>query len=231
MKQRAYGGKLTDDLFERMKPLLNNCKIRTFRRKQIILFQGEAPRNGYLIKSGVVRVYNITQNGESQLITLIGPGELFPDSWLFKLAPNALYFYEAVSDTESYLLPRDAFHEHIRGSHELVLGLLEYYAASYTGALMQVNALSQTRASEKLLYMLLYLAERFGIKDKKKNINYISMALTHQQIAQLVGLTRETVTIEINRLKHRGIISLNDRRYAVNISKLLSAIGEESILQ
>src|ERR1700722_19588733 len=86
---------------------LDKHPLRKFRKGQTLLFQGEVPTSAYLIKKGVVKVYNITSSGDEQIIALNTEGDLLPESWVVGDAPVAYYFYEAFVDTEVYIIPRD----------------------------------------------------------------------------------------------------------------------------
>jgi len=56
----------------------------------------------------------------------------------------------------------------------------------------------------------------------------IPLTLTHQNFASLVGLTRETIAIEMNKLKREGVIDYKQREYSVNTEKLFDLLGEDS---
>ncbi len=162
-------------------------------------------------------------------MTFIKAGEFFPPSWLFEKTPTALYFYEAATDLELFLLPREAFLNYIKKSPDILLKLVNYYASAHTSTLMQINALSQTRAREKVVYMLFYLTQRFGQFGSNETIT-VELQLTHQQFASLVGLTRETITIELNRLKRLKVITHTNHVYQVNLPKLSKVLGEDTFL-
>ena len=82
---------------------------------------------------------------------------------------------------------------------------------------MRLNALQHSRASDKLIYTLHYLALTHGNAQEKNTIE-ITLDLTHQDFANLTGLTRETAATELNKLKKQGIISYGKNMpYKLNI--------------
>ena len=71
---------------------------------------------------------------------------------------------------------------------------------------MRLNALQHSRASDKLIYTLHYLALSHGKSISPDEVE-LTLDLTHQDFANLTGLTRETAATELNRLKSLGVIS------------------------
>lgn len=199
---------------------------RTYGSGSMILYQGEVPRSVCVLKRGVVRVYSISSQGDDQIVTYHVDGEFFPASWVFGKSPSTLFFYEAVTDCEVGWVPRDTFLEYIYELPERTEALVDYLATSYSGFLIRINALEQPKARQKLLYTLYYLCQRYGATDGEQI--RIVLALTHQHIAALVGLTRETTATEMNRLRKEGVLDYTAQTYTVDTQRLLDAIGEDS---
>lgn len=200
---------------------------RTFKPKTPIIYQGEAPRAGFFLRSGVVKAYTLQSNGEEQIVAFFGPGSFFPLPWLFGKISTAVYYYESVSLSEAISVTRDDVDTLIRSNRELKDSLLETLIADQAAYLMRITALEQSRAVEKIIFTLYYLLYQFGhlIKDDEY---LIDIQLTHAAIASLVGLTRETTATELNKLKRKGILSYNRKLYTVHRLKLEKALGEDS---
>lgn len=210
-----------------LKALLTDAHCKSYKKDNIILYQGEVPRYAYFVKSGTVTAYNVTSAGDQQIIAYKKEGDIFDESWLFRNTAGSLYFYEASSDCEVQLIQRDAFQERIQGDPESLRALVTYFAKNYTGMLLQINSLEQTRARDKVSHMLHHLAQRYGTK-KSRDLWVIDLRLTQQHIANLCGLTRETTATELNRLKRQGIVQYRHYTYVVNLTKLLASMGEDS---
>src|SRR6266581_1376016 len=84
-------------------------KFRTvhFGEGDIICMQGEVPQAAYAIKKGVVKSYNITAEGEEKLITLHTKNDLLPMPWVFSRSHAALYYHEAFTACEMFVVPKD----------------------------------------------------------------------------------------------------------------------------
>ena len=84
----------------------------------------------------------------------------------------------------------------------------------------RIYALEQSRASEKVIRTLLYLCERFGVSYKRTNKTTLKLPLTQQDIANFIGITRETTSHELKKLEKIKAIKLTRKHYVVNIEKL-----------
>jgi CRP/FNR family transcriptional regulator, cyclic AMP receptor protein len=212
---------------ELLQPLLKDSVKRQVKAGDIIFYQGEAPRSACILKSGIVKVYNITSSGEEQLVNFQLPNEVFPTPWVFGKTPSVLYFYEALTDCELYLFPREEFLAYIKSDNKVLGIFLDYYVNNYIGAVMRITALEQPKAREKITYTMYYLVQRYGehLTDDKVQIR---IQLTHQHIANLVGLTRETTAVEMKKLKEAGVVHYVKQKYVVRVRKLLEMMGEDN---
>jgi CRP-like cAMP-binding protein len=213
-----------DDFLDVIRPLSVN---RTFKKRSILLYQGEVPRAAFYIVNGVVKTYSLNNAGEEQIVSFDVTGDIFPTPWIFGKSSNTLYYYEALTDCEVLTMPKDDLREAIDSSREFSKRLLEYYATNYTGLMMRVTALEQSRASEKIMFTLYYLLFRYG-EQIKPGIFDINMQLTQSIIAGLVGLTRETTATELGKLRRAKILEYTTQKYTINKGALERALGEDN---
>jgi CRP/FNR family cyclic AMP-dependent transcriptional regulator len=209
---------------------LQRHQTRKFRKGEIIIFQGEAPRNAFAVKGGTVKAYNLSVNGDEKPVAFYSEGNVFPASWIYGKAPSAIYYYEAFTpEVEVYLLEKDNFLRFVRKSPELLYQELERMLADQLGGSMRLNALQHSRASDKLIYTLHYLALTHGKAADSGNIE-ITLDLTHQDFANLTGLTRETAATELNKLKKKNIIGYGKHKpYTLNLNQLLKLVNDQFI--
>lgn len=199
--------------------------VRLIKKGRPLFYQGEIPRTAYFVKSGVIKFYNITSNGEEKIVGYEATDSLMPNEWLFGKSPVSLYYYDTFTDCEVYSIPRSELLEIINTDKQVAVSLLNRYISMYIGSTMHLHALEQLKAREKLLHILQYLVLRFGTEVKSKSFR-IGLRLTHQDIANLVGLTRETVSTEISKLRKDGVLEIVDLHYVVDTDKALRIVGE-----
>ena len=205
---------------------LRKYQHRIYRRGQIVLFQGESPRNVYLVKRGVVKTYNIDYDGKEQFINLESAGSTFPKLWIWGKENNAQYYYEALSDCDIYIIPREAYVSFVKSDPELVLAELDSALGDYRNSSTRLNALLYTKASDKIAHILKYLANTYAPNTHDDNLK-IDLKLTHQHLASLTGLTRETVSVELNKFKSQGVLSYKPSQYRINMTKLEQILRKE----
>ena len=210
-----------------MKQFTDKCKAKNFKKGDVVLYQGEVPTLAYIVKEGTIKVYNITQNGEEQIVEFSNPGEFFPTPWLFKKAPGSLYYYEALTDIVLYTSSREALLEQLLQNQAILKDVLDHYVTSYVSSMIRITALEQSKASQKILHTLYYLMQRYG-KEIVPGVVRIKVDLTHQTIASLVGLSRETTATELSILKKLKVLSYKRQRYLVKKSLLMQLIGEDN---
>ncbi|MDB5164460.1 MAG: CarD family transcriptional regulator [Candidatus Saccharibacteria bacterium] len=222
---------MTDNVADNyLRVFLERHPIRTFKKGEIIVFQGEAPRGAFVVKTGTVKAYNLSVNGDEKPVAFYSAGAVFPGPWVYGKTASAIYYYEAFTpEVVLYMVNREEFVTFVKSRPELLYRELEHYLTDELGKSMRLNALQHSRASDKLLYTLHYLALSHGTTISPGRID-ISLDLTHQDFANLTGLTRETAATELNKLKHRGVINYGKNMpYRLDLGKLMQVLNDQYI--
>jgi CRP/FNR family transcriptional regulator, anaerobic regulatory protein len=211
---------------EEFKKYLGQFHTKKFTKGEIILCQGEVPRCAYVVKSGVIKTYNITASGEEKPLSFDVQMELLPLGWVFSKTTRTLYFYEAFTDVELYCVPRAEIVDYLYSTPAALKECFDYFVTRYLNFQLQVNALEQSKAASKVLNTIHFLCLRFG-RDIKENVVKIQLPLTQQDLANFMGLTRETTGIELKKLQRQGVLSYRQQNYIINTTKLDSLLDED----
>lgn len=198
-------------------------QMRTVRKRQILLYRGEATDRIYVVRKGIVRAYTLLNNGSEVIIALFGPGDYFPVSFDRSKAPVSLFFYETMDECSVETLTISEFRSH----KDNLDSDDEDNARRYLGSLLQINALVQMTSLERLSHMLRYLALRFGTPLVGNMYIRIKLKLTQQDLANLCNMSRETINIELSKLKKKKIVTEKAKLYSVNMSELNKFIDDE----
>lgn len=190
-----------DSFFTKYKPL-------NFRRGETILRAGDPPLGFFYLKRGFVRVYSIAKNGEELTLVIFKPGDFFPLVWAINNAAND-YFVEAMTGCELVRAPREEFVSFIKDNPDASYDLTKRTLVRLGGLLRRMEYLVFGNAGHKVASILLICAERFGRREGNKVV--IEVPLTHSDIASLVGLTRETASIEMKKLENKGLVARRGR--------------------
>ena len=204
----------------KFKQFLQNYPTKVVPKGQIILHQGDEPGCAYVIKSGYVKMYEITSAGEEKPLLFDHEYETFPIAWVFSHIDVANYYYEALTECELYLVPRSDYIAFLQNNAMSQFSLFSHFVERYNDFQMRILALEQLKASDKVFYTLRFLAARFGKASSTNNDEWeISIPLTQQDIANFVGLTRETTGLELKRLEREGVIRYSNQEYYIKRTK------------
>lgn len=203
------------------------ASFRVYPKQNLFALQGEIPRSAFVLKEGVVKAYSINSSGNEQIAAFHTAGDIFPITWVFNKSSNSIYNYEAVTDSKVYAVDKNILLEKIFSSPPLLKSAFDYAIGNYASTLLRITALEQSKASEKIMFTLYYLAHRYG-KQTKPGVYSIKLSLTHSVVADMVGITRETVTHELNLLKKAGAIRYTTKEYIIDQPVLEKLMGEDS---
>lgn len=191
----------------------------------MILFQGEATSNIFVVKKGYVRAFTILSNGNEAIVSIFGAGDYFPNIFDKAKANVSLFYYETMSDVILESFTSEEFMKQKGGDASTYADSSRRYLAT----LLHVNALMQVNAFEKLAYIMQYLAIRFGTTQAYNPYTRIDLKLTQQDLACLCNLSRETTNIQLMKLKTSGVVIERTKYYSVNLPALTKLIGDETI--
>ena len=200
-----------------MEKLFEGIPVRKFRKGQILIYEGDPVENIYMLMSGYVKVSNLLANGSQRTIIIYKPGDAFPLTSFLSGEGVARYFYECMTDVEVLAKSQAEFQDMIKGNHELGEQLITYTYRMSQQFIERIETLSAQSARSKIISLFGYLAKRVGEPDKAK-IN-LKVPLTSQEVADMCGLTRETASLQIIRLKKEGVIS-GRRQLSLDKAKL-----------
>ena len=193
--------------------------LKSFKRNETLIFQDDQPEHVYYIKSGFVKGYDIDSQGTEQLLWLGSSGDFVPLAWVFDAEPTVPYFFTALGDVETFVIRRSELKAFLIENHGALLEVTQEIARRVVNTYHHLNAVEKAKAEEKIIYSLYFLARRFRDSHMTDG-DHVSLPLTHQEIASLVGLSRETVTQELKKLKETGLIHYDKFSFQIHPDKL-----------
>lgn len=199
--------------------------VRRYGKGTMVYFQGEAPRQAFMIKDGTVRAYAIDDAGEEYIVSFYSEGDIFPIDWLYNHATSTTFYFEALTPCELLPIEKATF-EAEKHTQEVAAYMQHYFLNETTSNLMRNLALQQPRAKDKIIYFFYYLAMRHG-KEITSGLYSLGIPLTHQTIADCLGLTRETVATELGALKRSGTVAYRNKKYVIDKKLVIRAVGKE----
>jgi CRP-like cAMP-binding protein len=197
-----------------------------FEKGTVILHQDMTPQTAYAVKSGVVKIYNLTAHGEEKLIGFATHNDVIPFGWAMGVAKKSQYYYQAFSDCIVMRIPKAEYEAFLKSHPDILYETLQKSVRDSVQYQLRINALGQSKAADKVLNTIHYLSLCFG-QDLQPDVVEIPMPLTQQDIANCVGMTRETTTTELRKLIAKKVVSHQGQSYIVDTDKLDHLIDDD----
>ena len=198
---------------------IKSFPLRAFVKGERLFQVGQPIDRLYAIRRGYARVDSYDRNGNEQLIWLASRYDIIPTESLFRRHGELQFSYIALTNLEVYEIPKLKFLEMCDSSPQLVHEVAKSMSLHYDDLLMRLRAVEQSSVRDKLIHTLHYIATRFG-SDTTVRLEDIGLQLSHQDIARMIGATRETTAIELKRLKDTGMIDYTRSSFTIQVTQL-----------
>lgn len=199
--------------------LLATAKVRHYPRGQIILYEGENPTDAFVVKQGAVKMYDIDEDGNEKILHIVKAPGIFPTIFLFGAPGITNTFYTTVCDSELYVLSRADFESRLKSDHALALYCMRWFASEVSEILRRMSSLEKTSTRDKLIATLGYLTRQHTV-TQKGGWARVQFPISHQLLADMIGVTRESTTMVMKEL-HKEKIVRTPKLGTLDINKLL----------
>jgi CRP-like cAMP-binding protein len=198
---------------------------RSYAKGQILIFADESPEHIFYMTKGKVRKYDLSYRGDEVIVNTFKAPSFFPMSWAINhLMPNK-YFYKTEEETELHIVPADVAVKYLKDNPDVAFDLLSRLYYGMEGMLGRMVHLMSGTAKSRLVYELIIECRRFGMKQDDGS--YI-LTSTESDLASRSGLSRETVSREIHKLKEAGLVSVGAAHIVVcNLKALRLLQGDD----
>lgn len=195
-----------------------------YPKGQILVFADENPEHIYHIVEGRIRKYDVSYRGDEIIINVFQPPAFFPMSWAINKTPNK-YFYKTETDTQVHVVPAEDALDFLKQNPDVTLDLLGRLYKGLEGMYGRLVHLMSGTARSRLLYELIIECRRFGTVLPDGSY---SLATSEVDLAARSGLSRETISREIHKLKKGGMVTVTKSSIEVkDIAQLEGILGSE----
>jgi CRP/FNR family cyclic AMP-dependent transcriptional regulator len=181
---------------------------RHYKKGTILFFEADLGEEFFLIQAGVVKIYRIDYAKEI-ILALFRDGDFFGEMSLIQKGLTRSATAETLETSMIYTLVRSEFYQFLERSPKLSLRLLEVTMERLRRANEQIYDLTFLDVRMRIIKVVCRLAEEHGII--KHGSLMINMKLTHQQLANLAGTVRESVTKVLQELQEDQIIVIEKK--------------------
>lgn len=200
---------LVDAPAEVLAKLAAASQTQSYRARQVVYLPGDRAASVHFIAGGRVKVSKVTRDGKELTLAYRTAGEFFGETCLLEGGPRE-EMVEAMETTATLEVDRAAF-DHLLATHAQVAypfarALIGRWRALQT----KVEQLVFKDVGSKLSELLLRLGSEHGVEHRRGLV--LGLKITHQEMANLIGSTRETVSLTLSQFKRKGYIHTEGRK-------------------
>lgn len=193
-----------------------------FKAGEVIYIPIDRAEAVLILVSGQVKLCHMTPDGKESILAFIEPGELFGEMSLVG-ADSREELAIATCISTIVLVPRDAFQTLMNDHAQLALGITQLLGFRRLRIERRLKSLLFRSSRDRLLQLLIELAQEHG-NPTSQGVE-IRLKLSHQDLANIIGSTRETVTTALGHLQAEGLVLLGRQRVTVcSIERLIEAV-------
>lgn len=202
MRLTALASALYEDLLHRE----GVTKLVLSRRAAAVYSGGSPAKNVYFLDSGLVKLEKITESGKELLLGIVAPGEIFGEQ---AILGDGTYTLSArvLESGIAYAIPSDLFHKFCERRPEIWKMLVQHFLTKKDELERKIEHLCLSDVKQRIVFYLNELARLNPGTDGAGSVIHISQ----NELASLVGATRETTSTTLNALARQGLIVLGHR--------------------
>lgn len=185
---------------------------KTFAKGEALFTEGNACEAILFVKSGWIKMYRTSASGTEQIVETLGPGETCtcnPGAHNWNCALTA----QALTPGTVWFLAKEDYVRLIQSNPKLSHLLNRVFAERLQRASSLIAELSSEDSKKRLAHLLLELLAKSGRKDSAKGV--ISIPLTREELAEMIGTSRETVVRQLYELRRQKLIDIQSRRIVI----------------
>lgn len=184
--------------------------------------QGDSPDNVYVLISGSAFCYKIMEDGRRQILDLLLPGSVLGFS------PSTVTHCGAEAKTACRfaVLPRNSFMSALMANPELCLKCANHFALAETRAFDRMSRTGRLGAVERVAGLIVELATRLHAHEDAGTL-YVSLPLKQAEIADMLGLAKESVCRSLKTLKKLGLANWHNGTLTIHQFETLAALSGE----
>lgn len=215
-------------LFEGITPSEMNemekiTRMEEVKKRQPLYLQGDPSSNVYLLKQGRVKIANTAPSGKEVTFEILEPGEIFGELEVLEDTPRSTSA-EALDDTLICVIPRKEFDQYLAMHPTVTVKLTKLIGLRLRKIQSRVEDLVFRDVPARLAHLLLELSKNDGVIHQQ-GIR-LKAKLTHQEMANLIGCSRETVSTIIGQFRDQGFLQIDGRTIIIlNEKELTKLLG------
>ena len=197
---------------EEIKAISEHCRIKSYKKKNVIFLESDPGNMLYLISSGRVKITKLNEEGNEVILTILSDGDYFGEMSLsddHDRNANAI----AMDDVELLTVTKNEFVNLLIHNSTLSLNLLKTFAIRLRVTDIRMKSFFLDDAQKKVIITLYNLAEKMGVIDGKDML--IEEVPNQTDLANLTGISRETLSRIVNKFEINDIIERSGKNIKI----------------
>ncbi|MBI3777195.1 MAG: Crp/Fnr family transcriptional regulator, partial [Gammaproteobacteria bacterium] len=190
------------------------------RRNQVVFCAGDLPDYVYIVQSGRVRIYHLSTGGRVVSLWFCVAEDIFGLTELYHGGSRQVCA-QACERSRVLRIARADFTHFLEASPRAALAALDVVSMRLRGLGRVIEGLVECDVTERLTQLIQRLCLEYGRPNGDRIC--IDLRLTHQDFADMIGATRQTVTSTLGELRRSGVLTLNERRWNVALQMLAAS--------
>lgn len=191
---------------DELRVVISRVHIREYDKNAKFMHEGDSNSYMYLIIYGRVKISLVNSEGKEMIIAIRQSGDYFGEMSLIDGKTNSATVC-AMEKTMIAVIFKEDFCHLLHSQPKLLFGVMRELCFRLREANEIIERLSYNKAPQKLSLLFKNYINRYGRKDNGSVV--LTIKLTHQEIADMSGLVRETVTATVNQWKNDGYLTTN----------------------
>ena len=196
-------------------------QMREIRRREVVYLPGDPGNAMFIVNGGRIKISKVTRDGKALTLSYCGPSEVFGESCLIEGGPRE-EMAEAMENSMVTELERTDVEELLQKHARVGYHMTRMLARRRRDLENKLETLVFRDVTSKLAELLLSLAGEYGVEDSRGTL--IALKITHQELANLIGSTRETVSLTLSQFKRKSLICTDGRKVIISDSESLRAL-------
>lgn len=193
--------------------LLEIVTLKGFKSGEILFTPADDPDYLFLLQHGRVKTYVYSPQGQEKIMHIFCPGDAF-GGLLLGVVDGTLPWAQAIGDVVTCVMDEAAFMKFMQRCPGICLGLFRYLAAHHVEDMRRIEQMLHTKAPQRVVLALLDLGHRLGL-DQAEQFS-VSPYFTQEDIGNMVGVVRSTVSEIIADLRQIGVVSGQGRTLVIH---------------
>jgi CRP/FNR family cyclic AMP-dependent transcriptional regulator len=191
---------------------------------QQVLSPDDPPERIHIIKKGRVRVYRVTPDGKQLTLDIYEPGTILGDMSLLGQDRLPETYAEAIDDGVICTLTPDELRSLIQRYPVIGINVIGHLSRRLRDAERELESMAYRRVDQRLARKLIDLSQRFGARTARGTM--IRARLTQQELAEMIGTTRETLAHTLGDFRRDGLVDASGQSVVIRDAERLARIAD-----